>query len=271
MNHHLDNPVWPTLRTTLSHLAIGDNRATRFRPDVNVFAAIPDNPDEDSWEALANLLTPGDVAVLSRTRLDVPDTWQIEHSFTGVQYLAKPGIGRPAEHDGRHDLRVVELTEADAQEVAELAAKTSPGPYLPHTILQGGFIGIREHGGHGRLVSVAGLRCQYAEAAEISTVCTAEDFRGRGYGSLLIRELVHRIEANGQRAFLHTMPTNPARALYEHLGFDLVAEPVVTFLRPQQSAQIGTAPTTKNGLWPSSGTMDSPDPTDLASALEPGA
>lgn len=224
---YLANPFWPTLTTDLRRLAIGDGDAVRFHPDVNVFAAVPDHADEVSWKALAGLLAPGESAVISRARIELPDDWETEEISHGVQYLAPPGTGREPRH------RVIDLGEADSPEIADLAAATHPGPYRPGTIRQGGFIGIREFGDHGRLLSVAGIRCQFAGAVEISTVCTAEDSRGRGYASTLVLELVRRIESGGRRAFLHTGAANPARALYEQLGFELVGEPDFALVRPR--------------------------------------
>lgn len=218
------NPFWPTLRGPLRHLAEGRDLAVRFDPEVNVFAALPDCPGPESWDALAALVGPGGSTVLGRTDLDLPAGWTIGDQTFGVQYLAvnSPGV------DDAELAQVVELGPADVPEMSALAAATRPGPFLPRTIEQGGFIGIRDH---GRLVSIGGYRCQLDDAVEISTVCTATEARGNGYASRLIRALVQRIEVSGRRAILHTGEDNPARGLYESLGFEPVAKPVFSLVR----------------------------------------
>ncbi|SDT12061.1 GNAT family N-acetyltransferase [Microlunatus soli] len=243
------NPFWPTLRGALSHLAEGDERAVRFDPRVNIFAALPDSPGPDSWTALADLVGPGGTAVLCKTSPEVPVGWTVENQMYGVQYLSvrTPNLDEPdldvagRDDAGRDDAgrdnadldnsglsQIVELGPADVPEMAALTAATQPGPFLPRTIEQGGFIGIRDH---GRLVSIGGYRCQLDDAVEISTVCTAPEARGKGHASRLIRALVRRIEASGRRAILHTGEDNAARGLYESLGFELVAKPVFTTVR----------------------------------------
>ena len=45
----LDRPVWSSLTTSHTHLAQGDGRALRYRPEVNVFVS----PADDGGKALA--------------------------------------------------------------------------------------------------------------------------------------------------------------------------------------------------------------------------
>jgi predicted GNAT family acetyltransferase len=221
------NPFWRSLRGPLAPLALGDDQAVRFRPDINVFAAVPDDATEVSWKALAQLVRPGERVVLAGEGLRVPSTWRAEQVIPGVQYAAPEGVGRLAED-------AVELGEDDADEMLALASATAPGPYLRRTFEQGGFVGIRQH---GRLVAMGGLRCQWAGAAEISTVCTAPDQRGRGLASRLVLHLVHRIQAAGDLAFLHTAADNTAAiALYEKFGLVLTARPDFVSALPVEGA-----------------------------------
>lgn len=209
-----DNPFWHSLRGPLSDLAEGDEHAARFQPDVNVFAALPDEPDERSWKSLAHLVGPGGTAVLCRSEVVVPDGWTPGRPVPSVQFVAPPGIARPASD-------VVELTEADAAEMLALATDTDPGPFRQRTIEQGGFIGFRER---GELVAMGGTRCRVPGGVEISSLCTAPHARGRGLAEQLFRELVVRIESTGDRAFLHTAQHNEAAIrLYRRLGLTLRA------------------------------------------------
>lgn len=59
----------------------------------------------------------------------------------------------------------------------------------------------------------------------IAPVCYLEDlfvapkFRGRGFGRLLITDLMNRAKANGwSRLYWHTRATNPARRLYDEFA-----------------------------------------------------
>lgn len=212
----LDNPFWHSLHGPLSHLAEGDEHALRFHPDVNIFAGLPDDPDDRSWKSLAALVGAGGTAVFCRSDLRLPEGWRPGRRAPtpSVQFVAPPGIGRPTSG-------VIELTEADAPEMVALATRTDPGPFLPRTIAQGGFIGVREK---GELLAMGGTRCRIPGGVEISSLCTAPHARGRGLAELLLRELIRRIESDGSQAFLHTAQHNDgAIRLYQRLGLTLRA------------------------------------------------
>jgi ribosomal protein S18 acetylase RimI-like enzyme len=49
-------------------------------------------------------------------------------------------------------------------------------------------------------------------------------FRGRGAGSALLRELIEEAEASGRAVSIHVELDNPARSLYDRLGFLPVRE-----------------------------------------------
>jgi ribosomal protein S18 acetylase RimI-like enzyme len=58
----------------------------------------------------------------------------------------------------------------------------------------------------------------------IMDISLAPDFRGRGLGTELLRALIREAEANGAKLSIHVESTNPARSLYERLGFVPVGE-----------------------------------------------
>ena len=210
----LDNPFWHTLQGPLSDLAEGNGHAARFQPDVNVFAALPDEPDDRSWAAMGELVGPGGIAVLCRGEIRVPHDWTPVSETPSVQFVAPDGLARAAHG-------VVELTEADVPEMLALATDTDPGPFKDRTIDQGGFIGFREK---GQLVAMGGTRCRIPGGVEISSLCTARQARGRGLAEQLLRELIGRIESEGNQAFLHTAQHNEgAIRLYTRLGLTLRA------------------------------------------------
>jgi ribosomal protein S18 acetylase RimI-like enzyme len=52
----------------------------------------------------------------------------------------------------------------------------------------------------------------------------APELQGRGIGEALIRELIAEARAAGASLHLHVLHANPARRLYERLGFRIVGE-----------------------------------------------
>ena len=98
----------------------------------------------------------------------------------------------------------------------ELVALTQPGPFAARTIELGGYVGVRQE---GRLVAMAGRRVAPTGWTEISAVCTHPDFRGRGYATRLMLEVLRGIRAEGRRGFLTVLDGNPAARLYESMGF----------------------------------------------------
>lgn len=216
MAHPLDRPVWNALIGRWTGFARGDERALALRADYGPFAAARDTSPE-SQAALAAL---------------VPDTgvlWIVE----AEEQPLPPGtveVGRPLLHQmeasaiaqGRADLPVEPLADADASEMQALAALTEPGPFLSRTHEFGGFIGIRQQ---GRLVATAGRRMRPPGFTEVSGVCTHPDFRGRGYAGALMRLVAQSILDEGETPFLHVYGANSgAIALYETLGFRFRAE-----------------------------------------------
>jgi predicted GNAT family acetyltransferase len=205
----LDRPVWATLQHQ-PQWAIGDERARRFKSDINRFAAARDDRP-DSLAALAELVQPGDDAVFLAQvpALVVPPGLAAVKEARGVQMMAT----RRLEPDEGVEL----LGDADAAEMLALATLTEPGPFLPRTHTMGRFIGIRVE---GRLAGMAGERMRFPGHVEVSGVCTHPDFRGRGLARRLSAAVTADIQRRGEQAFLHAWTSNTAAiALYESLGF----------------------------------------------------
>jgi ribosomal protein S18 acetylase RimI-like enzyme len=53
----------------------------------------------------------------------------------------------------------------------------------------------------------------------IMDIGLAPPFRGRGIGTKLLRELMAEADASGRKLSIHVEVNNPARALYDRLGF----------------------------------------------------
>ncbi|HEV6967210.1 GNAT family N-acetyltransferase [Roseateles sp.] len=209
MSRDLDRPVWASLQHQ-PHWAVGDERARRFKADINRFAATPDESPA-SLAALAALVQPGDAAVfLAQVPPPVvpPGLVAVKEAL-GVQMMATRVL--------EADEGVEVLTDADAAEMLVLATLTEPGPFLPRTHTMGRFIGLRVG---GRLAAMAGERMRFPGHVEVSGVCTHPDFRGRGLARRLSAAVTADIQRRGEQAFLHAWTTNTtAIALYESLGF----------------------------------------------------
>jgi predicted GNAT family acetyltransferase len=220
--HPLDRPVWNALATRQASLGIGDERARRFLPEINMFAAGA-NQSDASLEAIARLLPENGVVGLVEAEPfpAIPGT-RIEKEAVIHQMVThlSPGVA-----DGFSWLT---LGDADAAEMLELATLTAPGPFFAETHRMGHFIGLRED---GRLIAMAGQRMRVPGFTEVSAVCTHPRFRGRGLAGKLMRVLIDRIVSEGDAAFLHVYPDNAgAIGLYETLGFRFRAEMRFTIL-----------------------------------------
>jgi predicted GNAT family acetyltransferase len=214
MNRHpLDRPVWSALTTRQRHLAIGDELARRFDPEIGPFAAVADD-DPAHLARLAGLVADhGPVVLLQRGTIPVPPGTTARLTASGVQLVLSrlSAVTATAEP--------VPLGPADAAEMVALAKLTEPGPFEARTPELGGFLGVRVD---GRLVAMAGERMRPEGYAEVSGVCTHPDHRGRGYAAMLSAAVADRIVERGETPFLHAYTSNRAAvALYERLGFVL--------------------------------------------------
>ena len=215
----LDDPVGESLRGAHAHLARRVGRAATYLPEVATFAAVSAVPDAAEWDDLARLLGRGELADMFSAPAAPPPDWEPVFVLDGLQMLWRGGADPGDLHDRDGDGDVVELGADGVPEMLDLVARTRPGPFRPRTREMGAYLGIREN---GRLVAMAGERLRPPGWTEISAVCTAPEARGRGHAARLVRALTARIEARGERPFLHVAEENTgAIALYERLGFEV--------------------------------------------------
>ena len=220
----LERPVWNCLTGPQAHLAVASGAAVRIDPGYGPFAAARDASGE-AQAALAALLRPGaQVWLVEPAEWPAPRGTRVVRTAPLLQMVAE----RPQPlQSGDGDFLL--LGETDAPEMAALARATEPGPWSASTHLYGTFYGLREG---GRLVAMAGERMRPAPGlAEVSGVCTAPEFRGRGLAAKLIRRVMAGFTARGDVPFLHSYAGNTAAIrLYETLGFRPAREMVVTVL-----------------------------------------
>jgi ribosomal protein S18 acetylase RimI-like enzyme len=207
------------LRGQDRHLAVGgDGPALRYRPDVASFATLGPDPGALAWEALTSL--PGDrAAFVGDDPMVVPPGWA---RLRELPVLLMDGSGAETSGD---DLDIVQLGDDDVPEMLDLVARTAPGPFFARTIECGGYLGIRRD---GVLAAMAGRRMHPPGWIEVSAVCTDPAYRGLGLARRVTAAVVRHIRVDGAQAFLHVLPSNPARRLYESMGFVVLRESIIT-------------------------------------------
>ena len=209
----LDNPAWHALKGEQRAFGMVGERAARYLPDVSPIAAVADQSQEALVE-LAGFVEPGRfVAVFAPGEL--PDElWRLAAMAPLSQWVCSD----PPLVDA--DIDWVELTDAHAAQMLELARATDPGPFEARTHRLGDYVGVIRD---ARLVSMAGERICLSGYREVSAVCTDAAYTGRGFAQALVLEVVRRQQSAGCIPFLHVRTGSPAEAqaihVYEKLGF----------------------------------------------------
>ncbi|UUU28313.1 GNAT family N-acetyltransferase [Streptomyces sp. DSM 40750] len=207
----LDNAVWTALDGPHAHFAERFGKAARYPADVYAFAALAEPGDPAAWADLHTLVGPGAVVRVKPVD-EIPAGWEVVGGGQGVQLVDTGLRAEPAPE-------AVRLGLDDVPEILDLVARTQPGPFLKRTIEMGTYLGIRDG---GVLVAMAGERIHPPGWTEISAVCTAPEYRGRGLATRLIRAVAASIRERGDRPFLHAAADNTrAIRLYESIGFTL--------------------------------------------------
>jgi ribosomal protein S18 acetylase RimI-like enzyme len=210
-SHPLDQPIWAALASRQIEFALG-TRARRYQPDVEPFIAWADDEPETLAEVRTLIGETETVILLQADAVVLPPGVRLVGEETGVQMFAAAARLEPFVDDDIHP-----LGDRDVTEMIALARLTKPGPFRPRTHALGQFWGIRED---GRLIAMAGERMKLPGHSEVSGVCVHPDGRGLGYARRLSQQVLSRIVARGETAFLHAYAANaPAIRLYESLGF----------------------------------------------------
>lgn len=211
MKSALDNPMWHSLRTRHADLALVENAARRYPPDITPFAGIEESTMEAAADLL-NLVDPGEQVGILNVLPPSFEGWETRKHIDIYQYIWKgpPEVLAPDED-------AVLLSEEHLEAMLELTALVYPAYFRRGTAALGDYFGILRE---GRLCAMAGIRMSMDGYQEISAVCTHPDFRGLGYAKRLTSHLLHRITDQGDVPFLHTESDNvAAQAIYEKLGF----------------------------------------------------
>jgi ribosomal protein S18 acetylase RimI-like enzyme len=197
---------------------VGAGDVRRYAPGFSPIVGCRE-PRRPDFDELAKFCQAGDSFYIDIWSGPAPAGWQIDKEakmFKMVWDAGAPATDAAPE--------AVALHPGQYAQALELAKLTNPGPFGVRTPELGEYFGVFDG---GRLIAMAGERTQVANLHEISGICTHPDFQGRGLARRLTLKLVTRQVARGKLPFLHVMSHNPARALYEKLGFRNYLETVV--------------------------------------------
>jgi GNAT superfamily N-acetyltransferase len=205
----LENPIWHSLASRHSHLAISHGLARRYPPEVAPFGAVQE-PTAQAARDLEAIVTPGEKVALLSVIPELP--WKLERCIEIHQYIW------PEEGTFELDPDALLLTEDHIPAMLELTALVYPAYFRPGTARLGDYFGLFDG---RRLAAMAGIRMAMDGYQELSAICTHPDYRGRGFAGQLTKHLIGHVARKGDIPFLHTESDNPAKGLYEKLGFGL--------------------------------------------------
>jgi ribosomal protein S18 acetylase RimI-like enzyme len=220
----LDNAVWTALTTKQAQLAHTSALARRFQPEMTLLGALAANTAM-AFDSLAQLIQRDPVTLYFPAAPKLTSGWEVIRAVELHQMVLEAEAPPPQPSETAPDkaaTEIIELTPADVPEMSVVYAATRPGRTLcPRIQKLGQFLGVRQQGNEdGKLVAMGGLRLHIAGYREITTVATLPGHEGRGYATAIMRALIDRIHARGERPFL-TVRTDNTRAIeiYRRLGF----------------------------------------------------
>ncbi|MGZ4873845.1 MAG: GNAT family N-acetyltransferase [Candidatus Angelobacter sp.] len=216
----LDNPIWTALTTKQAQHAHSSALARRFPPEMTLLGALAANTAM-AFDSLAQLIQRDAVTLYFTSPPQIPTGWDVVRAVE-LHQMVQETEAPPPSAESQAAPEVIELTPADIPEMSVVYAATRPGRALcPRIQKLGQFLGIREQGKEdGKLVAMGGLRLHLAGYREITTVAALPGHEGHGYATAIMRALIERIHARGERPFL-TVRTDNTRAveIYRRLGF----------------------------------------------------
>lgn len=209
----LDEVTWVALGGLQAGLAKADADGRRYDPEVAPFAAVRHH-DVAAVAGMVGRLAGADSLAFS-TLAPLGD---VDGAVTVVRAkLLQMVLSDAQALVGPSGFDVVRLSAGDVPQMLDLAQAARPGPFGSRTIEMGTYLGIRVD---GALAAMAGERQRVPGFTEISAVCVAPEYRGRGYAGALVIRLARDILNRGDTPFLHVVTENVnAIALYRKLGF----------------------------------------------------
>lgn len=209
--YKLDNPAWNALHETHKNFCIGIDGLNCYRKNIVAFAAW-DAINDDGLNRLDELIEPNESFFIIGDMAPLPSNYMIARTITCLQMICTIEITINA------GATIVQLGEAEADQMTTLTKLVLPGYYKHDTRLMGDYYGIMDN---NQLVAMAGERICLNGLTEVSAVVTHPAFTGRKYAQQLVAQVVNKNLAAGIIPFLHTGHTNErAINMYEYLGFE---------------------------------------------------
>jgi GNAT superfamily N-acetyltransferase len=206
----LDNPIWESLASRHSALALREGNVARYPPDIAPFLGVPAD-GVDAAASLESLVPHGDTVLLLGRAPAEAEGWHLQQLALLAQMVCPAAV---TEVDGPD---LIELTEAHRADVLALTALVYPHYFRPRTVELGRYFGIYQD---GRLAAMIGERMGMDDCTEISAVCTHPDFNGCGYARRLLVWLSNDVLRRGLTPFLHVSHENRrAKELYAQNGY----------------------------------------------------
>jgi GNAT superfamily N-acetyltransferase len=217
----LDDAIGASLRGPHRPFAVGAGVARCYDPTISPLASIGLVPGPEEWAALDPL--PVDTVAITTSGPVTPSpVWRVQ-TASPYSLMTDDDVEASALHPSIHP-----LSQHDIDDMLTLVGRTHPGPFLPATIVLGGYLGIR---GDGELLAMAGRRSHPPGWIEISAVCTHPMFQRRGLGRRLVLGVVSQIREEGEGGFLYAARDSPAENMYLRMGFRRHADLIVTILQ----------------------------------------
>jgi predicted GNAT family acetyltransferase len=205
------NPVWHALGTRHRRFAVSAGKARRYPADVAPFAGV-EEPTLDALQALHSLLAPEEKVWIADAKFPAWPELVWETSLECLQMVLADEV-TPPESVTDFDT----LSCADAPAMVALTDLAFPGFFRVRTCEMGRYYGVHEG---GELVSMSGERIMLDEYPEVSGVCTHPGYRGKGYASALMWQVIRDHRREGQVSWLHVSAGNShAIELYLRMGF----------------------------------------------------
>ncbi|MEO8061319.1 MAG: GNAT family N-acetyltransferase [Pseudomonadota bacterium] len=212
MHPLLDNIMWNCLSGPHAKFAAGEGEVRRYAHGFSPILGFA-RPEQPDFAALEKICAPGESFYCDIWTGTPPHGWQIEKEAT----MFKMVWGAPIpQGDAAPD--AVALRPEHASQAVALAKLANPGPFGIRTPELGEYFGYFDG---EQLIAMAGERFCAGDLHEVSGICTHPDFQGRGLATKLTLKLIRRQMQRGKTTFLHVMSHNPARALYEKMGFQI--------------------------------------------------
>jgi predicted GNAT family acetyltransferase len=226
------NPVWHALCTRHRHFAKFAVDASRYPADVVPFAAVI-GPSAEAMQQLHSLLSAGESTWLVGGQYPQIPELVSKETLECFQMVLPEKVPPP-----RTTIDIVQLSDANAQEMVALTALAFPGFFRERTCEMGSYFGVRS--ASGELIAMGGERLKLNGYSEVSGVCTHPSFRGRGLAASLIWHLVRDHRRDNIVSWLHVGCANHRAAeLYLRMGFEVVRKVTLQQMFRRESPPAG--------------------------------